>query len=314
MAAASSDFFTEVGNPGSATTLAAPGHSIAGTTFNVTSTSNWPTTTGAVFAVDNYTLQTVNGVPNTAVRTPGTYTEWEGTVTSSTQISNAVLRYGTDQNYTAGTLTRVYIPVASSRENRFAQGMQVQHNQDGTHAAVSATSVSTTGAMTAGNGLTVSAGAVSVPNTATFVVPANLFAGTGTSWPWQSFSPTWTGLTAGNGTTVYKYIQIGKTVHFHIEFTLGTTSSVGATSTIVNLPVTAVTYPQFTAIGIVTLLTAAAGTIYWGKIAWNTSTQIRFVTDTVSGTTLRGADVTSTNPFTFVTGSILIAHGSYEAA
>lgn len=150
MAAAATDYFTEVGNPGTATTLAAPGHTIAGTTFNVVSTSNWPTTTGVIFAVDTFTTQIVNGV-STAVRTPGSYTEWEGVVASSTQITGAVLRYGTDQNYSAGANTRVYIPVASSQVNRQSQGIRVQHNQDGTHGAVTATSVTASGTITAAN-------------------------------------------------------------------------------------------------------------------------------------------------------------------
>lgn len=128
---ANTDYFTEVGNPGTATTLAAPGHSIAGTTFNVVSTANWPTTTGVVFAVDTFTIQTVNGVA-TAVRNPGSYTEWEGDVTNATTIANAVIRFGTDQNYPAGSNTRLYIPVASSRENRLVQGLLVSLNQNGT--------------------------------------------------------------------------------------------------------------------------------------------------------------------------------------
>jgi len=124
---ANNDYFTEVGNPGTATTLAAPGHTIGGTSFTVGSTSNWPTVTGAVFAVDTVTL--VNGVE---VRNPGSYTEWEGVVSSGTTITAAVIRFGTDQNYPAGSTTRVYIPVASSRENRLVQGIQVSLDQDGT--------------------------------------------------------------------------------------------------------------------------------------------------------------------------------------
>lgn len=139
MAAASTDKFTLVGNPGTATTLSAPGHSIAGTTFNVISTSNWPTTTGVIFAVDTFTTQIVNGI-STAVRTPGSYTEWEGVVASSTQITGGVLRYGTDQNYSAGANTRVYIPVASQWVAQLISGLLVAHNQDGTLAANAITS------------------------------------------------------------------------------------------------------------------------------------------------------------------------------
>lgn len=127
MSANSTDYFTEVGNPGSATTLSAPGHAVAGTAITVVATTNWPTTTGAIFAMDTFT--TINGVE---VRDVGSYTEWEGVVSSSTSITGMVLRYGTDQIYPAGANTRVYIPVASSRENRLVQGIQVHANEDGT--------------------------------------------------------------------------------------------------------------------------------------------------------------------------------------
>ncbi len=118
------DYFTEVGNPGTATALAAPGHAIAGTIFNVTSTANWPTVTSGIFAVDTFDIAT-------GLRVPGSYTEWQGIVTSSTAITSATLRYGTDQNYAAGSTTRVYIPVASSYLNRLSQGIRLHANQDG---------------------------------------------------------------------------------------------------------------------------------------------------------------------------------------
>ena len=140
MAAANTDYFTKVGNPGSATTLAAPGHTIGGTTFNVGSTANHPVDTGYIFAVDTVTI--TNGV---AVRNPGSYTEWEGVVTSGTVIGSAVLRYGTDQNYPAGATTRVYIPVASSKENRLVDGLVVSLNQNGS-LKTSAVTTSLTGA------------------------------------------------------------------------------------------------------------------------------------------------------------------------
>lgn len=152
MAALSTDKFTEVGNPGTATTLAAPGHAVAGTTINVVSTTNWPTATGVAFAMD--VVQLVNGVET---RVPGTYTEWVGVVTGATTIASMTLTYGTDRTYTAGPLTRVYIPVSSTRENRLAQGMLVQHNQDGTHGAVTATSLNVAGAATVTGGFTLKA-------------------------------------------------------------------------------------------------------------------------------------------------------------
>jgi hypothetical protein len=124
---ASTDYFTKVGDPGTASTLAAPGHLIGGTSITVVSTANYPTTTGCTFAIDTVTL--VNGEE---VRDAGSYTEWTGVVTGATTIESMVLRYGTDQNYPAGATTRVYIPVSSSRENRLIDGLLVSHDQDGT--------------------------------------------------------------------------------------------------------------------------------------------------------------------------------------
>lgn len=155
MAALNTDMFTKVGDPGTATTLSSPGHTIGGTNITVGSTSNWPTTTGSIFAID--TVSVVNGVET---RNTGSYTEWEGVVTSGTDIASMVLRYGTDQNYPAGSTTRVYIPVASSRENRFVDGLLVSHNQDGTlkAGATTASSINVgaipTNRLTADNGIT----------------------------------------------------------------------------------------------------------------------------------------------------------------
>ena len=127
MPAFATDYFTKVGNPGSATTLNAPGHTIGATSWTVGATTNWPTDTGVIFAVDTVTL--VNGV---GVRNVGSYTEWEGVVASATSVTGTVLRYGTDQDYPANSLTRVYIPVASSDRNRSVDGILISHKQDGT--------------------------------------------------------------------------------------------------------------------------------------------------------------------------------------
>jgi hypothetical protein len=121
------DYFKKVGSPGNATTLASPGHIIGGTTFTVDSTSLWPTDTGVTFAVDTVSL--VDGVE---VRDANSYTVWDGIVASATTITNCVLRYGTDQAYSAGSATRVYILPTSTRENKIIDGILSFANQDAT--------------------------------------------------------------------------------------------------------------------------------------------------------------------------------------
>lgn len=123
------DKLLKVGLPGTATTLAAPGYTNGVTTaINVGATTNWPTDTPTIFAMDAVTV--TNGV---ATRTPGTYGEFFGIVTSSTTIGSLLLRYGTPQNYVAGSLTRVYIPVAGTRENDLIDAIRQDHNGKGNH-------------------------------------------------------------------------------------------------------------------------------------------------------------------------------------
>lgn len=125
---ATTDKFLKVGLPGSATTLSAPGYTIGNPSINVGATTNWSTDTPIVFAMDSVTV--VNGV---ATRTPGTYCEFFGIVTGSGTIGNLSLLFGNAQNYVAGSLTRVYIPVSGSRENMLIDGMNQDHNGKGNH-------------------------------------------------------------------------------------------------------------------------------------------------------------------------------------
>lgn len=59
------------------------------------------------------------------------------------------------------------------------------------------------------------------------VTPNKLVASSGTGWAWQTFVPSWTNLTVGNGTLTARYSQIGKKVKIFIAFVLGNTSAVG---------------------------------------------------------------------------------------
>jgi hypothetical protein len=127
---ANTDKFRLVGKPGTATTLSAPGHTSGGTSITVGSTTNWPTTTGVTFAIDRVT---VSGSTETQV--PGSYTIWVGDVTGATTIANMVLDAdspNSDQNYSAGLTTRVYIPVSVATHNDMINGILVHADQDGT--------------------------------------------------------------------------------------------------------------------------------------------------------------------------------------
>lgn len=149
------------------------------------------------------------------------------------------------------------------------------------------------------------------------VVPNSLVSGTGTSWAWQSWTPTWSANTVGNGTVSAKYIQIGKTVFFRIEFTLGSTSAIGSNSTF-TLPVTMVSLAGATGngniLGNAIYFDASASSSMVGCVGWSSTTVALPKSFNVSGANQTLAGVTSTQPFTWATGDQMLLQGFYEAA
>lgn len=59
------------------------------------------------------------------------------------------------------------------------------------------------------------------------VTPAKLIAGSGTGWTWQTFTPSFTNLTLGNGTMQGRYTQIGKMIWLYITVIFGSTTTIG---------------------------------------------------------------------------------------
>lgn len=143
MAADSQDVFKKVG-ASTVTSLSAPGKALSATTLTVGSTTGYPTDTGIVIGIRQ--------VDSAGDVVAGTYTEWNGTVTSATGLAiNATPVYGTDQVYPAGSTTQVFLNVSSSLHNQLIDGLLVSLDQDGTlkagavdNAAVLASNVVTT--------------------------------------------------------------------------------------------------------------------------------------------------------------------------
>lgn len=187
--------------------------------------------------------------------------------------------------------------------------------------------VDTVAEFTGANGVTVDGvklkdGALATNNsvvtanvTDTAITPAKLQSGTGSSWSWQSWTPTWTNLTVGNGTVVAKYIQIGKTVVFRLSIAFGSTSSISG-GVIFTLPVTAVSYggsATMQPIGTVRIFDSGTG-VFEGAIYFNsTTTAVTSVFNSAS-TYVSGASLSSTVPMTWTTSDELNVSAIYEAA
>lgn len=148
------------------------------------------------------------------------------------------------------------------------------------------------------------------------VTPAKLIAGTGSSWAWQTWSPTLTNLTVGaGGTLVSKYIQTGKTVFVEFTFTLGAGSAVGGDVSF-TLPVTASSVYSgvtHTPLGLCYLVDEGS-TIYVGSIDIQSTTAVHLAVGTASGTYLTSGAISSTVPFTWGSTDKITTVFHYEAA
>lgn len=150
------------------------------------------------------------------------------------------------------------------------------------------------------------------------VTPAKLVAGSGTTWVWQTWAPTWTNLTVGNGTyDEVRYCQIGKTVHMRMSFKLGSTSSVG-TAPVFTLPVTAAAYAlaggtDQQLIGRARLVQTGVGSSL-GSVVMSSTTTAGILSELANQTYVVLSNVTATVPITWANGHVIALYATYEAA
>lgn len=148
------------------------------------------------------------------------------------------------------------------------------------------------------------------------VTPNKLVASSGSGWAYQTYSPTWTNLTVGNGTLVARYQQTGKNLYIRIELTFGTTTTVSG-SIGVSLPVTAVSsYTNLgSTIGWANYFDSSASAQYQGRPVYASTTTAQLQSSTVAATLVRtdGA-VNASTPMTWALGDILMVFMLLEVA
>jgi hypothetical protein len=254
--------------------------------------------------------------------------------TSGVQITNVVWTAGTNQTHDAGA-TVVDWPSAT-HVSMISKGLLVQHNQDGTHGTITGASLNVTDGVTSdtisertpANGVTIDSlnikdGKLNTANsvvTANYtdasILPEHLAASTGTSWAWQTWTPSWNSLTIGNATQTAYYTQVGKLVVGTIKLTWGSTTSCSSNPAFA-LPVANKTshysddYYFFGGVE----LNDVSGVRYPGSVYLDTNgTDAIFLTHVVSGSNIVMSTVTATGPITWTTGDIWKIHFAYEAA
>lgn len=343
MPAALTDKFTDTfnsANPNVARVTAA--RTAGGTTLTCDNLAGWPTATKVHFST--YQLNTSNEVVS------GSQIDWTGIVSANTVGSLTRLAGATDAGSSIGDVVEMN-PTGYWGHDLYT-GLTAEHNTNGTHAAVTTTSITNAGniSQTDGSSITDNSGneliklaktasavnEVTVTNAATGNAPAisatggdtnialklsgkgtgavQMFVnGTDQLGAWTSWTPTYTNLTVGNGTHASKYSQIGKTVTARVDFTFGTTSSMGSGIVTFTLPVTAASLGTSTRIG--QGLAINSGTAeYSCVVEYGTTTTGNLLLVNAAGTIAQMAAFSSTSPFTWTTGSRVSALITYEAA
>ncbi len=126
---------------------------------------------------------------------------------------------------------------------------------------------------------------------------------------WTSYSPTWGGITVGNGTNSSAYIAAGKLIIFRAALTLGTTSSVTGQIS-VTLPVTAFTAFPGSFFGTF----QDSGTGWSPCVIQPSATAITLYAYNSASTYLQANITSSIVPHTWASTDVIYSAGIYQAA
>ena len=133
-----------------------------------------------------------------------------------------------------------------------------------------------------------------------------------TLYPWQTWTPTYTRITIGNGTVVARYQQIGKTINFFWSLTWGSTTST-TNYPIVSAPVANfITATQYVIGG--ATLQDISGALYLGNVQMSGSSGLYINSIGTAGNYADEGVLQTTLPATWTTGDKWTISGSYEAA
>jgi hypothetical protein len=145
------------------------------------------------------------------------------------------------------------------------------------------------------------------------VLTANSAQADGVEWvgAWTSYTPTFSGLTVGNGTLNAKYCQIGKVMFVRMNLTFGSTTSVSGS---VNFTLPAA--PANTQMGSANISYEDAGIGYRQGFAimyeFNSTAYLGVML--TSGTYGSNSDINATVPFTWTTNDGIYFNANYEVA
>lgn len=122
---------------------------------------------------------------------------------------------------------------------------------------------------------------------------------------YQSFTPSLSGITLGNGTLSTKYCTVNEFVHYYGKITFGSTTVFTSGNAAIALPFAIdITAPAATAVGTQVSYDVSTGGFYPGGIALANATLFYGSPNTANGTWVQWAGFSSVNPFTWATGDV----------
>lgn len=121
--------------------------------------------------------------------------------------------------------------------------------------------------------------------------------------PWQAWTPTLENATVGNGSLSGAFRQIGRTVHYRAQLTLGSTSTLTAGLLIVGVPRPFVSSAQLLGTGVATDASTGAARMIMAR-PWGAATAGIYLAD--------GTAVSTGSPWTWAAGDSVHWSGTYE--
>ena len=127
----------------------------------------------------------------------------------------------------------------------------------------------------------------------------------------QTYTPTFTNFTLGNGTLNSSYIQIGKLVLVSLDITFGSTSSITSSGINITLPVA---HDTNFGTPVSTVWYIDQGSALYPQSGIFSSGEFRLYVNRANTTYVQQGDINSTTPFTWTTNDKIMISLSYIAS
>jgi len=131
---------------------------------------------------------------------------------------------------------------------------------------------------------------------------------------WTTWTPTWTGLTLGNGTVTAQYVRIGNGVWFRLYLLWGSTTAASSSANSFSLPLTASSFGGVSGANIGNSKMYDGTNQFEGPLPLTSTTMVTFRWFQVQGSGIKDANVTNAAPNSWITNNEWYAQGYYQAA